>query len=130
MLNIPPITRNLLIINVICYLLQEVLKTQGIDLTQWLGLHFILADDFNIFQLVTYMFLHGSFTHLFFNMFSLWMFGGLIERTLGFKRFLTYFFVCGIGAGLCQEVWQTAEYFIQGMQNYEMVNTGRVLSFP
>lgn len=65
MLNIPPITRNLLIINVICYLLQEVLKTQGIDLTQWLGLHFILADDFNIFQLVTYMFLHGSFTHLF-----------------------------------------------------------------
>lgn len=130
MLNIPPITRNLLIINVICYLLQEVLKTQGIGLTQWLGLHFILADDFNIFQLVTYMFLHGSFTHLFFNMFSLWMFGGLIERTLGFKRFLTYFFVCGIGAGLCQEVWQTAEYFIQGMQNYEMVNTGKGALIP
>lgn len=130
MLNIPPITRNLLIINVVCFLLQQVLKSQGIDITQWLGLHFILADDFNIFQLVTYMFLHGNFTHLFFNMFSLWMFGGLIERTLGFKRFLTYFFVCGIGAGLCQEVWQTADYFIQGMHNYDLVNTGSGVPIP
>ena len=59
------------------------------------------------------------------------MFGGLIERTLGFKRFLTYFFVCGIGAGLCQEVWQTAEYFIQeACKNYEMVNTGKGALIP
>lgn len=127
MQNIPPVTRNLLIINVICFLLQKVLETQGIDLAGMLGLHFVLAGDFNVFQLVTYMFLHGSFTHLFFNMFSLWMFGGLIERTLGRNRFLTYYFVCGIGAGLCQELWQTGQYFVEGMQNYEMVNTGRSL---
>lgn len=127
MQNIPPITRNLLIVNVICFLLQKVLEMQGIDVTNWLGLHFVLADDFSIFQLVSYMFLHGSFTHLFFNMFSLWMFGGLIERTLGRDRFLTFYFVCGIGAALCQEVWQTAQFFIEGMHNYEIVNTGNTL---
>lgn len=70
------------------------------------------------------MFLHGSLMHLFFNMFSLWMFGGIIENTLGRKNFLIYFFVTGIGAGLCQEAWQTAQYFIEGMNQYEMVNLG------
>ena len=85
MQKILPITRNLLIINVLCYLLQVVLEARSIDITQWLGLHFVLADQFNVFQLFTYMFLHGSLTHLFFNMFSLWMFGSLIERQLGTK---------------------------------------------
>lgn len=97
---------------------------RGIDLTTWLGLHFALASQFNVLQLVSYMFLHGSWTHLFFNMFSLWMFGGLIERTLGAKRYLLYYMICGIGAGLCQEVWQTGEYFIEELYNYPMVNTG------
>lgn len=127
MQKIPPITKNLLILNIICFLIQLVLRQRGIDVTDWLGLHFVLADSFNVFQLVTYMFLHSSFTHLFFNMFALWMFGGIIERTLGFKRFLTYYFVCGIGAGICQELWQTADYYRQGMYAYEMVNTGTAL---
>lgn len=124
MQKIPPITRNLLIINVVCYLAQFVFRRMGIDLTQWLGLHFVLADRFNVFQFVSYMFLHGSLTHLFFNMFSLWMFGGLIEQTLGPKRFLIYYFICGIGAGICQEFWQTGEYFIGGLANYDMVKAG------
>lgn len=127
MQKIPPVTRALLFINVACYLIQSLLRMRGIDVTDWLGLHFVLADSFNVVQLFTYMFLHGSLTHLFFNMFSLWMFGGLIERTLGMKRFLTYFLVCGVGAGICQEIWQTAEYFIEGLNNYEMVNTGTSL---
>lgn len=122
-----PVTRNLLIINVLCYFLQVVLEARGIDITQWLGLHFVLADQFNVFQLISYMFLHGSLTHLFFNMFSLWMFGSLIERQLGTKRFLLYYMVCGVGAALCQELWQTADYFIEGLNNYEMVNTGASL---
>lgn len=100
---------------------------RGIDVTTWLGLHFVLASQFNVFQLISYMFLHGSWAHLFFNMFSLWMFGGLIERTLGTKRFLLYYMVCGVGAGLCQEVWQTGQYFIEGMNAYDMVNTGQQL---
>jgi len=97
----PPITKNLLIINSIVLLAQYVLQQRGIaDLSQMFGLHFILADDFRPWQLVTYMFLHDGLSHLFFNMFALWMFGMVIERTLGFKRFLIYYFVCGIGAGL------------------------------
>ncbi|MCI7273703.1 rhomboid family intramembrane serine protease [bacterium] len=125
--SLPPITRNLLIANVVCYLLQMLAGSLRIDLTDLLGLHFVLADDFRVWQLVSYMFLHGSLTHLFFNMFSLWMFGGLIERTLGAKRFLTYWMVCGIGAGICQEFWQTGQYFMEGLNNYPMVNTGTAI---
>lgn len=125
--SLPPITRNLLIANVVCYLLQLLAGSLHIDLTDLFGLHFVLADDFRVWQLVSYMFLHGSLTHLFFNMFSLWMFGGLIERTLGAKRFLTYWMVCGIGAGICQEFWQTGQYFMEGLNNYPMVNTGTAI---
>ena len=67
--SLPPITRNLLIANVVCYLLQLLAGSLRIDLTDLLGLHFVLADDFRVWQLVSYMFLHGSLTHLFFNMF-------------------------------------------------------------
>lgn len=116
MQQIPQITRNLLIINILCFFLQFVLERSGIDLAGLMGLHFLLAEDFRLFQFVSYMFLHGSFTHLFFNMFSLWMFGGLIERTLGARRFLLYYFVCGIGAGFCQELWQGGEYLLYGQE--------------
>ena len=119
-----PITRSLLLANVVCYLLQLVCKGIGIDLTESLGLHFILASHFGLYQLVTYMFLHGSLTHLFFNMFSLWMFGSLIERTLGRNRFLIYYMVCGIGAGLCQELWQAGQYFMEGMPAYDYIQAG------
>lgn len=127
MKNITPVTRWLLIINVACFVLQKLFAMRGIDLTDQMGLHFVLASQFNVLQLFTYMFLHGSLTHLFFNMFSLWMFGGLIERTLGQRRFLVYYLVCGVGAGLCQELWQTAQYFIEDLASYEMVNTGTQL---
>ena len=99
MQSLPPITRNLLIANVVCFILQELAKAAGTDLTDIFGLHFVLAENFGIWQLVSYMFLHGGIAHLFFNMFSLWMFGGLIERTLGRNRFLLYYFICGVGAG-------------------------------
>lgn len=124
MKNFPPVTRWLLIINVACYVLQTLFKMSGTDLTHQMGLHFVMASQFNVLQLFTYMFLHGSLTHLFFNMFSLWMFGGIIERTLGERRFLVYYLVCGVGAGLCQELWQTAQYFIEDLSSYDMVNTG------
>ena len=122
--QIPPFTRSLLLINVICYLLQLLFERSGIDLVTLFGLHFAKASDFYIFQLLTYMFLHGSFGHLFFNMFSLWMFGGIIERSLGSRRFLTYYLICGIGAGLCQELWQLGEFYMEGMSGYEFVDGG------
>lgn len=126
--QMPPVTKNLLIINVLMFAAQYVFEhSQGIDLTSILGLHFVLADDFHFYQLVTYMFLHGDLTHLVFNMFSLWMFGRIIENVMEARRFLLYYFVCGVGAGLCQELWQTVEYFQSGLAGYDWVNTGTFL---
>ncbi|MBR6375965.1 MAG: rhomboid family intramembrane serine protease [Alloprevotella sp.] len=123
--SIPPVTRWLIIINCAVLILQEVLvRATGIDLANIFGLHFLLASDFYLFQPVTYMFLHGGLAHLFFNMFALWMFGGIIERTLGQKRFIVYYFVCGIGAALCQELWQLTQFFYLGISNYQAVNIG------
>lgn len=103
---IPPVTKNLLIINTICFLANIVLANRGVDLNSVFGLHYIQASDFSIYQFLTYMFMHASFMHLFFNMFALWMFGGIMERTFGSKRFLAYYLVCGLGAALCQELSQ------------------------
>ncbi|WP_373812967.1 rhomboid family intramembrane serine protease [Porphyromonas loveana] len=124
--SIPSVTRNLLLINIIVFMLQIVVmqRADGSDLlTEVFGLHFYKAEDFRIWQLVTYMFLHGSWTHVLLNMLSLWMFGGIIERTMGTRRFLTYYLICGIGAGLCQEVWQLGEYYITGYHLYQGVST-------
>jgi len=99
---LPPVVKNLLIINAIMYLATVVFQTRGIDLTEIFGLHFFTAQNFEFWQLVTYMFMHGSFGHLFFNMFALWMFGASLENTWGANRFLLYYMVCGIGAGLIQ----------------------------
>ncbi len=104
----PPITKNLLIINTICFLAFQVLSGRGVNLNDIFGLHYIQAEDFRIYQLVTYMFMHATFMHLFFNMFALWMFGGIIERTFGQRRFLLFYFVCGLGAAFCQELSQAA----------------------
>ena len=127
--QIPPVTRNLLFINIIIFMVQQVLNqgaytglNHGDVLSDSFGLHFYLAEDFRIWQLVTYMFLHGSWSHVLLNMFSLWMFGRIIEQTMGQKRFLIYYFVCGIGAGICQELWQTGEFFYYGLQNYDNVS--------
>ena len=87
-----------------------VAERYGVDLADYLGLHFFMADRFNAIQLVTYMFMHGGFTHLFFNMFAVWMFGRILEQVWGPKRFLFYYLACGIGAGIIQEVVQYIEY--------------------
>ncbi len=115
--NIPTITKNLLIVNVVVFLATYLFRTIGVDLNNVLGLHFFLAPDFHIYQLFTYMFAHGGFSHIFFNMFALWMFGCIVERTWGAKKFLTYYIVCGVGAGLFQELAQFAQfYFIASEQ--------------
>ena len=108
--SIMPVTKHLLIINVLMWLATIVFQRAGIiDLERWLGLHFWKGSDFNLAQMFTYMFMHDtrSIAHIFCNMFSLWMFGSLLERVLGSKRYLIYYVVCGLGAALVQElVWQ------------------------
>ena len=108
--NIPPVVKNLLIINFIAYLAQLAFEAHGMDLINAFGLHFILASDFKVWQLFTYMFLHGGTMHLLLNMFSLWMFGCQAERDFGSQRFLLFYLACGIGAGVFQELWQLGEY--------------------
>lgn len=120
--NIPIITKNLLVVNLLVYLAGVVLELRGVDLAAWGGLHFFMASDFHVFQFFTYMFLHGSFTHLFFNMFALWMFGCVIEETWGRNRFLFYYIFCGIGAGLCQELVQYVSYASEGLAAYDYVS--------
>ena len=120
----PPITKNLMIINGILFMAMMVGERWNFDLNQLLGLHFVLASNFQPFQLLTYMFMHANITHIFFNMFSLWMFGRIIESVLGGKRFLIFYLLCGIIAGISQEIVQLISYYAQGLNNYEMVNLG------
>ena len=110
--KLPPITKNLLIINVLCWMGTMAMAKYGIDLHKLLGLHFFLAPSFKIWQLITYMFLHEGFQHLFFSMFAVWMFGRIMEMQWGSKRFLWFYLICGIGAGLTQELLQFTEYQI------------------
>ena len=121
--NLPTVTKNLLIINVLCFFGYIVARKNGIDLNDMLGLHFFLASDFKLYQLVTYMFMHADFQHIFFNMFAVWMFGRTLEQVLGPKRFLTYYMICGIGAGLAQELVQYIHYATE-LSHYDSVNTG------
>ncbi|MBE6338177.1 MAG: rhomboid family intramembrane serine protease [Lentimicrobiaceae bacterium] len=117
---LPTVVKNLVIINVLFFLATIAAETVlRIDLSDYLGLHYIGASDFQPYQLVTYMFMHGSFGHLFFNMFALWMFGNTLERIWGPNRFLLFYFVCGIGAGLAQELVQYIQYLttLQGYDN-------------
>jgi membrane associated rhomboid family serine protease len=117
-------TKNLLVINILAYAATWVLKGSGVDLNGLLGLHFFLASEFHVYQFLTYMFLHGSFTHILFNMFALWMFGSVIERVWGPKKFLFYYIVCGVGAGIVQELVQYGSYMAQGLAAYQYVNMG------
>ena len=115
--------KNLLIINGILFLADVVMARFGIDLGNILGLHFFMASDFHAYQLFTYMFMHGNFSHLFFNMFALWMFGATLENIWGTKRFLLYYILCGLGAGLVQEGVQYIEYVVK-LSQYQSVNMG------
>ena len=113
--SIPPITKNLIIINLLMWFATIALPS-GISeyMERYLGLHYFMSAEFNPAQLVTYMFMHGSFTHVFFNMFAVFMFGRTLELLWGKKRFLIFYFVTGIGAGLIQEL-------VTGIRVYQLV---------
>ena len=128
MFNTPTITKNLLIINLLAYVATQVCPS----LSDIGGLHFFMASDFSVLQLFTYMFLHdtSSISHIFFNMFGLWMFGVVLERVWGGKKFLLFYLFTGVGAGVIQELtWMIdfakyGEMFRMAMEN----NDGSYLS--
>ena len=97
--DIPPVLKNLLIINILMFLAMEVLRrTMNIDLDRLLGLYYFKSQYFRPYQLVTHMFMHANFMHIFFNMFMLWMFGRVLEQVWGGKRFLFFYLFTGLGA--------------------------------
>lgn len=96
--ELPVVVKNLLIINGLLFLATISLNSLGIDLVKIFGLHQFQSNDFRPHQIITHLFMHGSFTHLFFNMFALWMFGKILENIWGQKKFLIYYMITGIGA--------------------------------
>ncbi len=98
---IPPVIKNLIIINVIVFLLQWTMERTGSSFIEnFFALHDIRSFFFKPHQVITYMFLHGGFMHIFWNMLILWMFGSILENYWGPKRFLIFYVVCGIGAAI------------------------------
>ena len=100
---LPPVCKNLLIINVIAFLATYVFKMRGIDLSDIFGLHFFASDNHYFWQYITYAFFHANFSHLFFNMFAIWMFGYTLENVWGQKRFLIFCLVACLGAAVAQQ---------------------------
>ena len=129
MREFPVVTKNLLAINALMFLATWVAETKGVDLKSILGLHLFLAEDFKAWQIVSYMFMHGDITHLFFNMFALFMFGRVLEQVWGAKRFLIFYVATGIGAGLVQELVQYI-YFQTSLSMYEGVSLAPGVVIP
>ena len=99
--NIPSATKNLLIINALFFLATYLLR--NID-WNFLGMYYWQSEDFRIYQIVTYMFMHADIGHIFFNMFAVYMFGSVLEHFWGAKKFLYYYFFAGIGAAIIQQI--------------------------
>ncbi|MGB1317549.1 MAG: rhomboid family intramembrane serine protease [Flavobacteriales bacterium] len=123
---IPTVVKNLLIINGLFFLGTIAFENFGLDLVKLLGLYVPQSDYFRPHQLVTYIFMHGGFHHILFNMFALWMFGSAIENFWGGKRFLIYYMVTGLGAGLIHlGVQEIQLYSVASQMSSEMIELAR-----
>jgi rhomboid-like protein len=122
-IQIPPVVKNLLIINILFFVATWVMQSKGIDLAFYLGAFYFDSPLFRIWQPISYMFMHGGFTHILFNMFALYMFGSVLENRWGAKKFLNFYFITGLGALALQLLVQSIEvYNITG----SIVNHGAV----
>ena len=108
---LPTMVKHLLIINVIVFLATVVLARKGIFLEEYLSLYFFKSEKFHVWQYITYMFMHANVSHLFFNMFALWMFGYILENYWGSRRFLIFYIVCGLGAAFVHTLVTGFEYY-------------------
>ena len=121
--HLPDVVKNLMIINGLFFLATWSLNSRGLDLFNLFGLHQFQSIDFKPYQLLTHMFMHADFTHLFFNMFSLWMFGKTLENKWGGKRFLTYYLITGFGAAIIYMVYiQFQIYNLCSQLDTELIN--------
>ncbi len=102
--GLPVVTKNIIIINVIMYLATLAFETVNVDLVKLFGLHYYLADDFKPHQFITYIFMHGGFSHILFNMLGVYIFGQVLEQVWGPKRYLIFYILTGLGAALAQYI--------------------------
>jgi len=111
--NITPVVKNILIINVLFYAATWLFNQQGISLTQYLAVFYFDSPFFNIWQPITYMFMHSERTimHIFFNMFALYSFGSILEAHWGGKRFINFYLITGLGALALQWGVQALEVY-------------------
>mgnify|MGYP003536569340 FL=1 len=116
--NLSPVVKNLLIINIVCFIGSAIFEQS----TLFFGVFYPDSPFFHVWQIITYMFMHGGFSHIFFNMFSLVMFGPIIEQVLGSKRFLNFYLICGIGALILQ-------YGIQAYEVHSITGTIRAAAY-
>lgn len=124
MFRISPAVKNLIIINTVMLLGTWLVSSMyNIDLNGVLGLYFFKSEHFSLYQYITYMFMHGGFMHLFFNMYALFMFGTILEQTWGSKRFLIFYFVTGIGAALTHTLVNYIEYVPMINDAHAFINT-------
>lgn len=110
-IHIPPVVKNLLIINALFFAATLVLENKGIDLSVYLGAFYIDSPYFRIWQPITYMFMHGGWTHIMFNMFALFSFGSVLETRWGAKRFIYFYLITGLGALALQWAVQAFEVY-------------------
>ena len=96
--NIPQVTKNILILNIMFFVATLILETQKIDLVSQFGAHYVNSTLFQPFQIVTHFFMHGSFLHIFFNMWLFIMLGSYLERIWGPKRFFIFYIATALGA--------------------------------
>ena len=109
--NIPQVTKNLLLLNILVFILTLILGSKGVDLNQLLSTHAIGSPLFKPYQVVTYMFAHADFLHILMNMWLFVMLGGYLERLWGPKRFFIFFLLCGFGAFLLQNAMSVYQLF-------------------
>jgi membrane associated rhomboid family serine protease len=123
---LPVVTKNIIIINVILFAATQLLaNTKGIDLTDYFGLHYHLASSFKPHQFITYIFMHGNLSHIFFNMFGVFIFGQVLEQVWGPKRYLIFYLLTGLGAALTQYLIMHYEITkVLSMVNDEIDNGG------
>ena len=109
--NIPPVVKNLLIINILFFVATAIFESKGISLVRMLGVYYVASPSFNVWQVVSYMFMHGGFAHILFNMFALFTFGSSLEYVMGSKRFLNFYLITGLGALALQMLVQAIEIY-------------------
>lgn len=135
-IHIPPVVKNLLIINILFFAAKYVVKSAGINLDYLLGAFYLDSQFFRVWQLITYMFMHGNITHILFNMFALYMFGGVLESRWGTKKFINFYLITGLGAVALQmgvqayEVYQITGSFINNPVHIDIANQMAAVRIP